>query len=136
MFITKFEKSSFWSVSAVIEAEEINKSMKQLNERKPLQQDINRIAQYRKKYGAAEDKAELDSAFSELKSKEANVSGNSLSDWDHESLRLATEFVEDKNRDEFRRVINRILELAGLSPEMEKHIYQRQQIEKNKLKLK
>ena len=136
MFITKFEKSSFWSVSAVIEAEEINKSMKQLNERKPLQQDINRISQYRRKFGAAEDKAELDSAFSELKSKEANVSGNSLSDWDHESLRLATEFVEDKNRDEFRRVINRILELAGLSPEMEKHIYQRQQIEKNKLKLK
>ena len=136
MFITKFEKSSFWSVSAVIEAEEINKSMKQLNERKPLQQDINRISQYRRKFGAAEDKAELDSAFSELKSKAANVSGNSLSDWDHESLRLATEFVEDKNRDEFRRVINRILELAGLSPEMEKHIYQRQQIEKNKLKLK
>ena len=134
--ITKFEKSSFWSVSAVIEAEEINKSMKQLNERKPIQQDINRISQYRRKFGAAEDKAELDATFKELKSKAENVSGDSLSDWDHESLRLATEFVEDKNRDEFRRVINRILELAGLSPEIEKHIYQKQEIRRQKLNTK
>ena len=110
--------------------------MKQLNERKPLQQDINRISQYRGKFGDEQDTAELDSAFKELKSKAENVSGDSLSDWDHESLRLATEFVEDKNRDEFRRVINRILELAGLSPEIEKHIYQRQKIEQQKLNTK
>ena len=104
--------------------------------RKPIPQDINRISQYRRKFGAAEDKAELDSAFSELKSKAANVSGNSLSDWDKASLRIATEYVDEENRNEFRRVINRILELAGLSPEMEKHIYQRQQIKKNELKRK
>ena len=134
--ITKFEKSSFWSVSAVIEAEEINKSMKQLNERKPLQQDINRISQYRRKFGAAEDKAELDSAFSELKSKAGNVSGDSLSDWDKASLRIATEYVDEKNRDEFRRTINRILKLAGLSPEIEKRIYQRQKIERKKIEKK
>ena len=107
-----------------------------LNERKPIQQDINRIAQYRKKYGAAEDKAELDSAFSELKSKVANVSGNSLSDWDKASLRIATEYVDEKNRDEFRRTINRILKLAGLSPEIEKRIYQRQKIERKKIEKK
>ena len=52
--------------------------MKQLNERKPIQQDINRSCSYRKKYGAAEDKAELDAAFAELKSKAKNVSGDSL----------------------------------------------------------
>ena len=134
--ITKFEKSSFPSVCAVCSAKQINKSMKQLNERKPLQQDINRISQYRRKFGAAEDKAELDSAFSELKSKAANVSGNSLSDWDKASLRIATEYVDEENRNEFRRVINRILELAGLSTELEKHIYQRQQINKDKFKHK
>ena len=102
--------------------------MKQLNERKPIQQDINRVAAMRKKYGAADDKAELDAAFDELKLKAKNVSGDNLSDWDKESLRLATEYVRDENRDEFRRTINRILELAGLSPEMEKEIFQRQQI--------
>ena len=102
--------------------------MKQLNERKPIQQDINRVAAMRKKYGAADDKAELDAAFAELKLKAKNVSGDNLSDWDRESLRLATEYVRDENRDEFRRTINRILELAGLSPEMEKEIFQRQQI--------
>ena len=103
--------------------------MKQLNERKPIQQDINRVAAMRKKYGAADDKAELNAAFAELKSKANNVSGDNLSDWDKESLRLATEFVDEENRNEFRKAIKRILELAGLSPEMEKHIYQR-----NKLK--
>ena len=107
--------------------------MKQLNERKPIQQDINRVASMRKKYGAADDKAELNAAFAELKSKAQNVSGDSLSDWDKASLRLATEFVDEENRNEFRRAINRILELAGLSPEMEQQSYKRQQIEKNKL---
>ena len=110
--------------------------MKQLNERKPIQQDINRVAAMRKKYGAADDKAELDAAFAELKSKAGNVSGNSLSDWDKASLRIATEYVDEENRNEFRRVINTILELAGLSPELEKHIYQRQQINKDKFKHK
>ena len=57
---------------------------KTLNERKPIQQDINRVASMRKKYGAADDKAELDAAFDELKLKAANVSGDSLSDWDKE----------------------------------------------------
>ena len=102
--------------------------MKQLNERKPIQQDINRVAAMRKKYGAADDKAELDAAFAELKLKAKNVSGDNLSDWDKESLRLATEYVRDENKEEFLKTINRILELAGLSPEMEKEIFQRQQI--------
>jgi len=110
--------------------------MRQLNERKPIQPDINRVAAMRKKYGAADDKAELDAAFAELKLKAKNVSGDNLSDWDRESLRLATEYVRDENRDEFRRTINRILELAGLSPEMEKEIFQRQQIERQKLNTK
>ena len=101
---------------------------KTLNERKPIQQDINRVASMRKKYGAADDKAELDAAFDELKLKAANVSGDSLSDWDKESLKIATEYMDEENRDEFRRAINRILKLAGLSPEMEKEIFQRQQI--------
>ena len=107
--------------------------MKQLNEKKPIQQDINRVASHRKKYGAEQDKEELNSAFDELKLKAEKVSGDSLSDWDKESLRLATEFVDEENRNEFRRAINRILELAGLSPEMEQQSYKRQQIEKNKL---
>ena len=99
-----------------------------INERKPIQQDLDRVSRYRKKYGAAEDKAELDAAFAELKSKAKNVSVNSLSDWDKESLRIATEYVRDENKEEFLKTINRILELAGLSPEMEKEIFQRQQI--------
>jgi hypothetical protein len=110
--------------------------MKQLNERKLIRQDLDRIARSMREELPAKNKAELDAAFAELKSKAGNVSGNSLSDWDHESLRLATEFVEDKNRDEFRRVINRILELAGLSPEIEKHIYQKQEIRRQKLNTK
>jgi hypothetical protein len=107
--------------------------MKQLNERKPIQQDINRVAAMRKKYGTANDKAELDLAFDELKLKAANVSGNTLTDWDKESLRLATEFMDKENRNEFSRAIKRILELAGLSPAMEQQIYQRQKIEQQKL---
>ena len=107
-----------------------------INERKPIQQDLDRVSRYRKKYGAAEDKAELDAAFAELKSKAGNVSGDSLSDWDRESLKIATEYVRDENRDEFRRTINRILELAGLSPEMEKEIFQRQQILQKKIEKK
>ncbi|MDA9235662.1 hypothetical protein N9P27_00850 [bacterium] len=121
------------SITDQLAAKKINKSMKQLNERKPIQQDINRVASMRKKYGAADDKAELNAAFAELKSKAQNVSGDNLSDWDKASLRLATEFVDEENRNEFRRAINRILELAGLSPEMEQQSYKRQQIEKNKL---
>ena len=109
---------------------------KTLNERKPIQQDINRVASMRKKYGAADDKAELDAAFDELKLKAANVSGDSLSDWDKESLKIATEYMDDENRDEFRRAINRILKLAGLSPEMEKEIFQRQQILQKKIETK
>ena len=110
--------------------------MEQLNERKPIQQDINRVAAMRKKYGAADDKAELDAAFAELKSKAEKVSGDSLSDWDKESLRIATEYVRDESKEEFRRTINRILKLAGLSPEMEKEIFQRQKIERQKLNTK
>jgi len=110
--------------------------MKQLNERKPIQQDINRVASHRKKYGAEQDKAELDAAFDELKLKAKNVSGDSLSDWDKESLRIATEYVRDESKEEFRRTINRILELAGLSPEMEKEIFQRQQILKKEIEKK
>jgi hypothetical protein len=110
--------------------------MKQLNERKLIQQDINRISQHRRKFGAADDKAELDAAFADLKSKAGNVSGDSLSDWERESLSLATEFMDEENRNEFRRAIYRILKLAGLSPEMERQIYKRQQIETNKLKRK
>ena len=109
---------------------------KTLNERKPIQQDINRVASMRKKYGAADDKAELDAAFDELKLKAANVSGDSLSDWDKESLKIATEYMDEENRDEFRRAINRILKLAGLSPEMEKEIFQRQQILQKKIETK
>ena len=90
----------------------------------------------RKKYGAADDKAELDAAFDELKLKAANVSGDSLSDWDKESLKIATEYMDEENRDEFRRAINRILKLAGLSPEMEKEIFQRQQILQKKIETK
>ena len=90
----------------------------------------------RKKYGAADDKAELDAAFKEMKLKAANVSGNTLTDWDKESLRLATEFMDKENRNEFRRAIKRILELAGLSPAMEQQIYQRQKIEQQKLNTK
>ena len=90
----------------------------------------------RKKYGAADDKAELDAAFDELKLKAANVSGDSLSDWDKESLKIATEYMDEENRDEFRRAINRILKLAGLSPEMEKEIFQRQQILKKEIEKK
>ena len=133
---TNLEKSSFSSVYAVRLAKQINKIMKQLNERKPIQQDLDRITRYRKKYGAAEDKAELDAAFAELKSKAKNVSGDSLSDWDKESLRIATEYVRDESKEEFRRTINRILELAGSSPEMEEEIFQRQQIERQKLNTK
>ena len=110
--------------------------MKQLNERKPIQQDINRVAAMRKKYGAADDKAELDAAFAELKLKAKNVSGDNLSDWDKESLRRATEFVDEENKNEFRRAIYRILELAGLSPEMEKEIFQRQKILQKKIEKK
>jgi len=109
---------------------------KTLNERKPIQQDINRVAAMRKKYGAADDKAELNAAFDELKLKAANVSGNTLTDWDKESLRIATEFMDKENRNEFRRAIYRILELAGLSPEMEQQVYQRQKIERQKLNTK
>jgi hypothetical protein len=109
---------------------------KTLNERKPIQQDINRVASMRKKYGAADDKAELDAAFDELKLKAANVSGDSLSDWDKESLKIATEYMDEENRDEFRRAINRILKLAGLSPEMEKEIFQRQQILQKEIETK
>ena len=109
---------------------------KTLNERKPIQQDINRVASMRKKYGAADDKAELDAAFDELKLKAANVSGDTLTDWDKESLRRATEYVDEENRDEFRRAINRILKLAGLSPEMEKEIFQRQQVARKKIETK
>lgn len=90
----------------------------------------------RKKYGAADDKAELDAAFDELKLKAANVSGDSLSDWDKESLKIATEYMDEENRDEFRRAINRILKLAGLSPEMEKEIFQRQQILQKEIETK
>ena len=107
-----------------------------INERKPIQQDLDRVSRYRKKYGAADDKAELDAAFDELKLKAANVSGDSLSDWDKESLKIATEYVRDENKEEFLKTINRILELAGLSPEMEKEIFQRQQIERQKLNTK
>ena len=110
--------------------------MRQLNERKPIQPDINRVAAMRKKYGAADDKAELDAAFAELKLKAKNVSGDNLSDWDKESLRLATEFVDEENRNEFRRAIKTILELAGLSPAMEQQIYQRQKIKQQKLNTK
>ena len=110
--------------------------MKQLNERKPIQQDINRVAAMRKKYGAADDKAELDAAFAELKSKAEKVSGDSLSDWDKESLRIATEYVRDENKEAFRRTINRILKLAGLLPEMEKEIFQRQQVARKKIETK
>ena len=110
--------------------------MRQLNERKPIQQDINRIAAMRKKYGAVDDKAELDAAFAVLKLKAANVTGNTLTDWDKESLRRATEYVDEENRNEFRRAIKRILKLAGLSPEMEQQIYQRQKIERQKLNTK
>jgi hypothetical protein len=109
---------------------------KTLNERKPIQQDINRVAAMRKKYGAADDKAELDAAFDELKLKAANVSGDTLTDWDKESLRRATEYVDEENRDEFRRAINRILKLAGLSPKMEKEIFQRQQVARKKIETK
>ena len=130
------QKWSFSFVYAVFVAKQINKSMKQLNERKPIQQDINRVAAMRKKYGAADDKAELDLAFDELKLKAANVSGNTLTDWDKESLRRATEYVDEENRNEFRRAIYRILELAGLSPEMEQQVYQRQKIERQKLNTK
>ena len=130
------KKSSFLSVYAVRLAKQINKSMKQINERKPIQQDINRVAAMRKKYGAADDKAELDAAFAELKLKAKNVSGDNLSDWDKESLRLATEYVRDENKEEFLKTINRILELAGLSPEMEKEIFQRQQILQKKIEKK
>jgi len=128
--------SQFLSIIAVFVAKQINKSMKQLNERKPIQQDINRVAAMRKKYGAADDKAELDAAFAELKLKAKNVSGDNLSDWDKESLRRATEFVDEENKNEFRRAIYRILELAGLSPEMEKEIFQRQQILQKKIEKK
>ena len=110
--------------------------MKQLNERKPIQQDINRVAAMRKKYGAADDKAELDAAFAELKSKAEKVSGDSLSDWDKESLRIATEYVRDENKEAFRRTINRILKLAGLLPEMEKEIFQRHQVARKKIETK
>jgi hypothetical protein len=82
------------------------------------------------------NKAKLDAAFDDLKSKAATVPGDTLTDWDKESLRLATEYVQEENRDEFRRTINRILKLAGLSPEIEKHIYQRQKIERQKLNTK
>ena len=110
--------------------------MKQLNERKPIQQDLDRVSRYRKKYGAVEDKAELDAAFAELKSKAKNISGDSLSDWDKESLKIASDYVREEARDEFRRAIKRILKLAGLSPEMEQQIYQRQKIERQKLNTK
>ena len=110
--------------------------MKSLNERKPIQPDINKVAAMRKKYGAVDDKAELDAAFAELKSKAKNVYGDSLSDWDREGLKIATKYVRDENRDEFRRSIYRILELAGLSPEMEQQIYKQQQIELKKMNIK
>ena len=110
--------------------------MKQLNERKLIRQDLDRIARSMREELPAKNKAELDAAFAELKSKAGNVSGNSLSDWDKASLRIATEYVDEENRNEFRRVINTILELAGLSPELEKHIYQLQQINKDKFKHK
>jgi len=129
--------SQFLSIIAVFLANLISNNMKKIiNERKPIQQDLDRVSRYRKKYGAAEDKAELDAAFAELKSKAKNVSGDSLSDWDRESLRLATEYVRDENKEEFLKTINRILELAGLSPEMEKEIFQRQQILQKKIEKK
>ena len=107
--------------------------MKQLNERKLIRQDLDRIARSMREELPAQNKAELDSAFDELKLKAANVSGNTLTDWDKESLRRATEYVDEENRNEFRRAIYRILKLAGLSPEMEQQSYKRQQIEKKKL---
>ena len=106
--------------------------MKQLNERKLIRQDLDRIAKSMREELPAKNKVELDAAFADLKSIAQNTPGETLTDWDRESLRIATEYVRDESKDEFRRAINRILELAGLSPEMEKHIYQRQQIEKNK----
>ena len=118
----------FYAVCAVHSAKKINKSMKQLNERKLIRQDLDRIARSMREELPAKNKAELGSAFDELKSKAKNVSGDNLSDWDKESLRLATEYVRDENKEEFLKTINRILELAGLSPEMEKEIFQRQQI--------
>ena len=110
--------------------------MKQLNERKLIRQDLDRIAKSMREELPAKNRVELDAAFADLKSIAQNTPGETLTDWDRESLRIATEYVRDESKDEFRRAINRILELAGLSPEMEKHIYQRQQIKKNELKRK
>ena len=130
------ENYLFYAVCAVHSAKKINKSMKQLNERKLIRQDLDRIARSMREELPAKNKAELGSAFDELKSKAKNVSGDNLSDWDKESLRLATEFVDEENRNEFRRAIKRILKLAGLSPEMEQQIYPRQKIERQKLNTK
>ena len=54
--------------------------MKQLNERKLIRQDLDRIARSMREELPAKNKTELDSAFDELKSKAKNVSGDSLSD--------------------------------------------------------
>ena len=109
---------------------------KKLNERKIIPQDWSRIERSMRKDLPAINKAKLDAAFDDLKSKAATVPSDTLSDWDRESLRLATEYVQEENRDEFRRTINRILKLAGLSPEIEKRIYQRQKIERKKIEKK
>ena len=110
--------------------------MKQLNERKLIRQDLDRIAKSMREELPAKNKVELDAAFADLKSIAQNTPGETLTDWDRESLRIATEYVDEKNRDEFRRTINRILKLAGLSPEIEKRIYQRQKIERKKIEKK
>jgi hypothetical protein len=109
---------------------------KKLNERKIIPQDWSRIERSMRKELPAINKAKLDAAFDDLKSKAATVPGDTLTDWDKESLRLATEYVQDENRDDFRRTINRILKLAGLSPEIEKEIFQRQQVARKKIEKK
>ena len=134
---SRLNNSPFLCLFATFLANLISTNMdKKLNERKIIPQDWSRIERSMRKELPAINKAKLDAAFDDLKSKAATVSGDSLSDWDKESLRLATEYVQDENRDDFRRAINRILKLAGLSPEIEKHTYQQKQAARKKIETK
>lgn len=108
----------------------INKSIKS---RELSQHDINLISQQMRNSLAADNKEKLDAEFLGLKQIAVKTDPKSLTDWDRESLRLATEYVHDESKDEFRRAINRIMKLAGLNPELENHLWTRNQTERRKI---
>ena len=96
--------------------------------------DIENATMAKRQRRAELQTEEVEKLYAEIQSKLKQIPKEQWTAWDVESLKRVEAILGDRQADEIRKDIERIMELAGLSYGLERASYSKKQVMRKKLR--